>query len=280
MSATTTLAGPPQPSAKPSRRHGPGYVLGEVLITIGLVVLLFVFYQVYMTDWFSAGKQTDATRTLDAEWTNPRADHVDLVDGHGIAKMYIPALGADYHFTIIQGTSDRDLAIGPGHYVLSAMPGEPGNFAVAGHRVGKGAPFNDINLIQPCDAIVVETADNWFVYRMLPEKEQATTWVATHGTDLRCRGIAPLGGSAAPEYADTVGQEIVPPQESSVIAAVPHHPESTLSKGQRIPLMTLTTCNPRFSDRQRLIVHAILVRAMTKNPKKPNQTPPELTETS
>jgi len=254
------------------------HTVGEILVTLGLIVLLFVFYQVYVTDLFSAGKQADATHALDDQWSNPRADHFAVSEGQGIAKMYIPALGADYHFTIVQGTSAGDLAIGPGHYVHTAMPGEPGNFAVAGHRVGQGAPFNDIDLIQPCDAIVVETANSWFVYRMLPERGQAATWTATHGSDPMCRGVAPLGGTTALEYADTTGQEIVSPKDSDVLAAVPHHPESALPGGQQIALMTLTTCNPKFSASQRLIVHAVLVRQSAKDPTHPNQTPPELKE--
>jgi len=59
------------------------------------------------------------------------------------------------------------------------LPGEQGNFAVAGHRVSKGSPFNDLGLLNSCDAVVVETQDDWFVYRVLPMAEQESTWAAT-----------------------------------------------------------------------------------------------------
>lgn len=264
---------PPPPE---SRGRGVLRAFGELLMTAGLVVLLFVFYEVYVTDWFSAAKQATATQRLQAAWANDRGTHVGFVDGQGMAMMYVPALGADYHFTIVQGTSQPDLAIGPGHYTGSARPGQPGNFAVAGHRVGKGAPFNDIDLIEPCDAIVVETAHNWFVYRMLPKEGQAANWQATHGSDPQCRGVRPLGGP----YAGVYGQEIVSPAKGDEVAPVPHHTGISLSKGQQAALMTLTTCHPKFSDRERLIVHAILVKQWAKNPEKPHAVPPALKETS
>ena len=171
---------------------------GEVLITLGMVVLLFVVYEVYWTDLVSAGKQQDATTALDSQWGAPtgddpeRQDHFQgLGEGDGFAKMYIPSFGADYHFTIVEGTTEKSLEIGPGHYTKSAYPGQPGNFAVAGHRVGKGAPFNDINLIQSCDAIVVETQYSWFVYRMLPQVEEKQGWARQQGQGRQVQGRHP-----------------------------------------------------------------------------------------
>lgn len=273
---TTQLSPPVAPPGGGGWWRSVLHGLGELLITLGLVVLLFVVYEVYVTDIFAAAKQADATQAMTHRWHNDRARHVNLAEGQGFAVMYVPALGPDYHFTIVQGTSQHDLAIGPGHYQGTAMPGQPGNFAVAGHRVGKGAPFNDIDLIQACDSIVVETNDSWFVYRMLPEKGQVADWKQTHGSDPRCRKVSPLGGP----YADTYGQEIVRPSEHDVVAPIPHHPEATLSKGRQVALMTLTTCHPKFSDAKRLIVHAVLVKQYAKNPKAPDATPPELKETS
>jgi len=252
---------------------------GEILITLGLVVLLFVVYEVYWTDLISAGKQRDATSALDNNWKTKadpeRQDHFQgLGEGDGFAKMYIPAFGADYHFTIVEGTSAADLEIGPGHYKNTAYPGQPGNFAVAGHRVGKGAPFNDINLINSCDAILVETQNNWFVYRALPKAEEKAGWAEGKGKEGRCKGVEVLGGP----YEDVVGQQIVSPSDGLVIAPVPGS-STAPSPGEQASLMTLTTCHPRFSDKQRLIVHAVLVKQWQKDPAKPNWTPPELKET-
>ncbi|MFC0429283.1 class E sortase [Kutzneria buriramensis] len=256
---------------------------GELFITAGLVILLFVVYEVYWTDLISAGKQNQATSSLNDKWkdqdtvgTGPqRGTHYDLTEGQGFAKIYVPALGADYHFTIVEGTTDADLDIGPGHYIGSALPGQPGDFAVAGHRVGKGAPFNDLDLVSSCDAIVVETSTDWFVYRMLPTSGEVAGWAAGKGAQPQCKGVAPLGGP----YAGLVGQETVLPSEGDVIAPVPHKANLQLPAGQQVALMTLTTCTPKFSASHRLILHAVLTNQYAKDPKNPDKAPPELKET-
>ncbi len=265
--------------------------IGEVLITAGMVVLLFVVYELYITNIFSAQKQANATSALDKEWgadtvtagAGPqRSNHFGVTDGHGIAKLYIPALGQDFHFTVIEGITTDDLAIGPGHYPGSALPGQPGDFAVAGHRVGQGAPFDDLGLVQSCDAIVIETQSDWYVYRMLPMSGEVAGWADGKGRTNHCAGpngdgkVEPLTGL----YSRTVGQEIVLPSEGDVVAPVPHHPSARLSAGQMASLLTLTTCNPKFSAAQRMIVHAVLVKDWQKDPANANQTPPELKETS
>jgi sortase (surface protein transpeptidase) len=269
--------GPLSGATDPDRARTVVRTIGEVLITLGLVVLLFVVYEVYVTDVISAGKQRDATAALDDQWkvTEERVDHFEgLKEGDGFAKMYIPAFGPDYEFTIVEGTSDKSLEVGPGHYDGTAYPGQPGNFAVAGHRVGKGAPFNDIDLINSCDAIIVETQHSWYVYRMLPKAAERATWAKTKGTSPKCAGIEPLG---AP-YSQTVGQQIVSPGQASVIAPVPNRPGASVSQGQQVALMTLTTCHPKFSDRQRLIVHATLSRQIPKDQLPPGQPPSEMGE--
>jgi sortase (surface protein transpeptidase) len=181
--------------------------------------------------------------------------------------MYIPSFGSDFVFTVLEGTQQDTLAVGPGHYQGTALPGEPGNFAVAGHRVGKGSPFNSLDLLSSCDAIVVETVDRWFVYRVLPLRGESAGW-ASKAAQPQCRGVEPLTGS----YADVVGKAIVLPSQEEVIAPVPGQPD--LPPKQDIELITLTTCHPQFSNRQRLIVHGILV---AQYPKVAGQRPPELT---
>lgn len=255
--------------------------IGEVLITAGMVVLLFVGYEVWITDLISAGKQDDVTSALEKDWQKPaepeRTEHFTFADGEGMAKLYIPALGSDYRFTIVEGTSEANLEVGPGHYKQSAAPGAPGNFGVAGHRVGKGAPFNDLDLLQSCDAMIVETRGNWYIYRMLPTAEDAKNW-AQVGTDPFCVGgngsakVEPLTG----EYAAAIGRRIVTPRDSAVVAPVPGNPAATTPVEQRQKLITLTTCHPKFSNRQRMILHGVLVRVQ---PKTDTTLPPELRET-
>ncbi|WP_307867889.1 class E sortase [Umezawaea beigongshangensis] len=260
--------------------------IGELLITAGLVVLLFVVYEVYVTDLVSAGKQDDVTAALDDQWGANTVDGAqreakyELIEGSAFAKIYIPVFGPDYKFSIVEGTTDADLEVGPGHYVGTALPGEPGNFAVAGHRVGKGSPFNDLDLLNSCDAVVVETQTGWFVYRVLPMEGEEQGWAEGRGRSEKCANVAPMKDPAQPgggPYAQTVGQEIVSPKQGEVINPIPHY-EGEVPVTQQASLLTLTTCHPRFSDKERLIIHATLVKQWEKNPDKPTETPPELEE--
>lgn len=116
--------------------------------------------------------QQEAQQQLDDEWRNPRTTHLPGM-GEAFAQLYIPAFGSDYSYAVLEGTDDDTLLAGPGHYTDSQMPDEPGNFALAGHRVGKGAPFNDLGHLNVCDAIVAEAQNQWFTYRVLPMEEGA-----------------------------------------------------------------------------------------------------------
>ena len=274
---------PPPPVDGPVRKAVRTF--GELMITAGMVILLFVVYEVYITDLISAGKQNEATSALDSQWNSntvtpvdpQRQAQYDLIEGKAFAKMYIPVFGPDYKFSIVEGTTDKHLEVGPGHYVGTALPGNPGNFAVAGHRVGKGAPFNDLDLLSSCDAIVVETQTNWVVYRMLPTTGEEAGWAEGKAKSPKCAKVAPLkdlNNAAASPYSKTVGQEIVSPTQGEVISAVPHF-TGELPAAQQASLMTLTTCHPRFSDKQRLIVHAVLTMSY---PKASGFLPPELKE--
>lgn len=280
--------GPSAPAMTPGDRVRTALgVTGEVLITMGVIVLLFVVYEVYVTDWLSAGKQRDATSTLDRQWSesdvapidpgNERTGKFRPTDGEGFAKLFVPAFGSDFVFTVLEGTADQVLEVGPGHYRDTAFPGEPGNFAVAGHRVGKGAPFNDLDLLRSCDALVVETSQSWFVYRVLPMRDEVGGWQTGRGTDQHCASVNPLGGP----YTGVVGREIVLPSQNGVIAPVPDHPElsfDAVPPDQRAALITLTTCHPRFSAAKRLIMHGVFVKQYPKDPADPAARPPELTE--
>ncbi|GHF58154.1 sortase (surface protein transpeptidase) [Amycolatopsis bartoniae] len=258
------------PPPEKSRGRGGRAVrtVGELLITAGLVVLLFVVYELYVTDLFSAEKQASATAGLDQDWAQGRELHSDLIDGKAFAKLYIPSFGADYHFTIQEGTDAAALEVGPGHYKGTALPGEPGNFAVAGHRVGKGSPFNDLDLLSSCDAIVVETQSDFFVYRVLPHSDELANWATGKGKQPQCAKVSTLRTDApgGGPYGQTVGREVVSPDQGDVVAPVPHQPADALPAAQQVALLTLTTCHPQFSDKQRLIVHAVLTNQFPKTP--------------
>ena len=199
--------------------------VGQLLLTAGYVLLLFVVYELWVTDLLSNARQDELTAELREEWAAPAAVPAELQGGEAFAMLHIPRLGADYARAVVEGTGTGDLEQGPGHYRGTAMPGEQGNFAVAGHRVGRGSPFLEIDELRAGDPVVVETADSWFVYRVLGPAD-----------------VVP-------------GQHVVSPSDVSVIAPTPNGPPDGAPTGA---YLTLTTCHPEYSARERLIVHAVL----------------------
>ncbi|GAA3752524.1 hypothetical protein GCM10022225_41240 [Plantactinospora mayteni] len=212
---------------------------GEVLITFGLVVLLFAAYEVWGKSTIVNAHQDDLSQQLAQQWDEPdptvgptptaTPKPAKPVPGKPIAGLYIPKL--DKHWTVVEGVSQKDIRYAPGHYPTSALPGQVGNFSVAGHR--NRATFWRLDELDNGDAIVVESKDAWFVY---------------HVSQTR----------------------IVRPSQVEVVAPVPGKP----GKKPTEAMLTLTTCNPKFDNYQRLIVHAELIRTEPKAAGSPR--PPEL----
>jgi sortase A len=232
--------------------------IGELLLTAGVVVLLFSGYLLYGTAWETDRDQRSASAELDRQWAAlpgpdapaAPAPPVDApANGEPVARLHVPRFGRA--FTVLEGTGQAVLARGPGHYPGTALPGGIGNTAVAGHRVGHGAPFDPADTLRSCDPVVVESRDTWWVYRVLPLPGEEADWALSAGTRPGCAGVVPVG---------VPGREVVDPADRTVIAAVPGRPTAV----PQLALLTLTTCNPRFSARQRLIVHAVLVRAQPR----------------
>lgn len=236
----------PSDASPPTRRTAGDWVrfalrgIGQTMITLGLVVLLFVVYELWVSNYFTERANHALTHKLETQWArgdNPLLPlpgrHVPTIAlGTAIANLYIPRFGPDYHWSILQGTSQAVLADGPGHYVGTALPGQVGNFAVAGHRVGKGEPFLNLDRLRAGDALITETKPYWFVYRV-------------KGLDH---------GLTIPDRDGVAGREVVAPGDGAVLAPYPDHP------GRRPVerLMTMTTCTPKFTATQRLIIHAKL----------------------
>ena len=232
--------------------------IGQTLITVGLVALLFVVYELWVTDALAAREQQQLAEQIQEEWADaptvepleetptepapsdaaplpePAPPAIDVGTGDPFAVLHIPALSADYARVVVEGVSQVELQQGPGHYIGTAMPGEQGNFAVAGHRVGHGAPFLDLDQLRPGDPIVVETETHWFVYRVLGD---------------------PTTGEFTGDPSGIPGREIVRPVDVAVISPVPGGPAGGPADGA---YLTLTTCHPKYSAQQRMIIHARL----------------------
>lgn len=210
-------------------------VLGELLITAGVVVMLFLGWYVWLNDIVAGGEQQQAAEQVQEElqdrWERGEGIAERPVDpgvpvvaepaaaGEVFATLIVPRFGEDYVRPIAGGIDLRTVLnnrqIGIGHYLETQMPGEVGNFAIAAHRTTYGAPFADIASLRLGDRIYVETADGWYEYVF--------------------RGL-----------------EYVWPSAVEVLAPVPQAPQIEATDR----LLTMTSCNPKFSSAERIIAYA------------------------
>ena len=246
--------------APPAPRLRASTVIGEALLTVGVLLLLFAFYESFWTNIASARMQDEVQTRLEEQWVNPRqaraAEH-----GDAFSRMYIPAFGQDYQFAILEGVQEEQLLAGPGHYPGTQWPGQPGNFAIAGHRVGKGAPFNDLGALKACDAVVVETREAWVTYRVMP--------MSLNPDERRAEGAPCLPGGlnervAAGDYAAVQGRHITVPTNIEVVNPMPETRSTQVPEGA-LPVMTMTTCHPQFSNAERMIIHAVQTEYLPKD---------------
>ncbi|MFE0476560.1 class E sortase [Streptomyces sp. NPDC058947] len=167
----------------PAVRRRPGPIaravsfFGELLITAGLVLGLFVVYSLWWTNVVAdraAGRQADQVRD---DWAHGRGGPGALDTKNGIGFLHVPAMSGS-EVLVEKGTSNKILNDGvAGYYtdpVKATLPmsGKPGNFSLAAHRDGHGAKFHNIDKIEKGDPIVFETKDKWYVYKtyaILPE---------------------------------------------------------------------------------------------------------------
>jgi sortase A len=215
--------------------------IGRTLVTLGLLILLFVTYELWGTGIFTARAQADLKHKFDQEVrqsnsevvvppssttptsgpkTSTTLDPKNLVapaEGQPLAKIEIPKINVDWY--VVEGVQLTDLADGPGHYPGTPLPGQIGNAAIAGHRTTHGAPFYRVNELGKGDRIKITT----------------------------------LTGKT---YIYVVDQEplIVQPTDYYVVANTPDAE------------LTLTSCNPPYSADTRIVIKAKLVRRLSAKP--------------
>ncbi len=202
-------------------------VTGEMMITFGLVVLLFAGYEVFGNSAKVQDEQNSLDDALAQQWNDPTvspsAPTVTAPAAPGknlVGRLYIPKL--DKEWVVVNGVQPKDIRYAPGHYPETALPGEVGNFSVAGHRIRK--IFWRLDELKDGDVIGVETRDSWYIYRV--------------SSSL-----------------------VVLPSAVEVVAPVPGKPKAKPKKA----MLTLTTCNPKFNNYERLIVHAELTDTVPRD---------------
>ena len=81
-----------------------------------------------------------------------------------IGTIAIPRLNLVHD--LYQGVTLRNIDRGPALWPGTAIPGQPGNAVVAGHRVTHDHPFLDIDKMQPGDLVIFEVGGVRSTYRM------------------------------------------------------------------------------------------------------------------
>lgn len=189
------------------------------LVSVAAATLLLVGAGLLAHPYYTDLQANRAQQTLAGEFETEsvREAYVQkrVPEGSPVTRLRIPKLGVDT--VVVEGASEESLRSGAAHYSGTALPGEPGNVAIAGHRTTYGKPFNELDRLGPGDQVFLDTPVGPYVYEMVePFDGHANPWV-----------VAP----------DQI--EVIEPTEDDSL--------------------TLTTCHPKGSDRQRLIARLELV---------------------
>ena len=139
-------------------------IVGWALITAALGGILFFSYEQLWTNHVSHKNAEAYAQGLKNEWQLPSKQTGPRI-GQGFALLYIPRLKDDvWELPVLHGTDPEQLDIGAGHYTNTRMPGDAGNFAMAGHRSTHGQPFAHFERLRAGDRVIIATRDNWFTY--------------------------------------------------------------------------------------------------------------------
>lgn len=207
-------------------------IFGELLITVGVLVFLFLGWQLWLNDLIVGDQQRTAAIDLGRVWDqgntpirepDPAANYGEPVvatapaDAARFAIMYVPRFDNDARM-VSEGVSTTRVLnkSGVGHYSDTQMPGQVGNFVVAAHRTTYGAPFSKIATLQVGDRIYIQTQDGYYTYVF-----------------RNLEYVRPTG----------VGVKDPVPQSSGTAAT------------DRV--MTMTSCNPKFSAAERIIAYSV-----------------------
>ncbi|HEY5579326.1 MAG TPA: sortase [Acidimicrobiia bacterium] len=212
-------------------------ILGWTMVWTGALIIAFLAYQLFGTNLITARAQSTAEVALEervAELADELGEPIPFEDdptfsapdegpivtvpslypepapevGEPVGRITIARIGVDH--VLMEGVDRGTLKSGPGHMPWTPLPGQPGNAVISGHRTTYGAPFFDLDQVEPGDLIEVETLRGVHVYAV---------------------------------------------RESLIVTPI----DVWVTESRPGAWLTLTTCNPKFSARQRLVVVAELV---------------------
>lgn len=174
------MTGTVEPRRRGRHRREPGLaalrLAAAVCTAAGLGLLAYTGYRIW--DPGALAAQHRMMARLHTLWHHPHAPGpaaraapgpVRVRPGQPFAIIRIPAFGPRWRFAVVEGTSPRQLADGPGHVRGTALPGAPGNFAVAAHDITAGNPFLHLASLRRGDPVIVQVAGGTYRYAVTSE---------------------------------------------------------------------------------------------------------------
>jgi sortase A len=150
-------------------------ILGGTFILIGILVISYALGAKYWTE----NKQNNMINNYEKRIQNTKHENkenkenkennkvsqVNSIDYGTIGILVIPKI--DLKVAIGEGADLKTLKYAVGHFKNTAMPGQVGNFCVAGHRSYTfGEYFNRLGEIKIGDEILVETIKGNYKYKV------------------------------------------------------------------------------------------------------------------
>ena len=207
-------------------------VLGKLLISLGAGVLLFVAWTLWGTGLYTAQQQEELSQSFaDAPPITLGVSDDDEVEvpesfapgpGEAAFRMRIPAIDLDQ--VVVEGVGTDELHKGPGHYP-SCRPGFPRPYCTDFEEMWPGEEG-----------------------RVIVSGHRTTYGAPFFDLDKLADGDEIIVNTQWGEFTYEVSEKEIVRPDSLAIAIQNDEPE-----------LVLTTCNPKFSAAQRLIVYATLV---------------------
>ena len=135
-------------------------VIHYVFLAAGIIALAIAGYAELDRYWFQK-IETSKFETVSVPAKPPAIEAAPIGDGGVIGELEVSRLGLKA--MIVQGDSENLLRRAVGHLPETALPGEAGNVALAGHRDGLFRPLRDV---RPGDLITLRTPDREFQYQV------------------------------------------------------------------------------------------------------------------
>ncbi|MDR1387830.1 MAG: class E sortase [Propionibacteriaceae bacterium] len=182
-----------EPVERPRRRSKLSaflLIFGIALLALGVGLLGYVGWEMFGTSIGAQRAYESQIGDLEQEWSgqdppiDPRQEAAEVEQAHqdgdqsavarGFAILRIPDFGAAWRAPILAGVDVATLKRGVGWYPESALPGQVGNFVIAGHRITYGEPFRNLLKLPKGALVIVETADAVYTYQLLDSPKNLT----------------------------------------------------------------------------------------------------------